>query len=326
VKAVLIAIAMWDDGRPRVFPTNKWVAAHTGVKISSVTNAIRALTQAGFLTKTSRGFKKAKNWWLNWEVIEAGYEFVDDETGEVQPIQAEATGRVEQPGHQQLPCREQPRHNEQDPVTDELVDLIMERVAGLGPIGESLTREAVGPVIRPMRKRHKDIAIKDVVTGLKNFQWKLIVQAESPAAYLTKTLTNTLSGITHTQAWEQYGKEAEAAREEEAEPVEQPGSQQADAKPVETEPREQPGRNLLCGATSQQVKTSPERTTEEEEEAEWNRAEDEREREREELEEIEWRRLKEEDEEREREERKEIEWLRRQAEHEELEHEGREDR
>jgi hypothetical protein len=72
VKAVLVHLAMWDDGTKLVFPGNSYIELTTGVKIGSVVHALRALSQAGFLRKTSRGFKKSKNCWLDWDRIQYG--------------------------------------------------------------------------------------------------------------------------------------------------------------------------------------------------------------------------------------------------------------
>jgi hypothetical protein len=226
VKAILIAIAMYDDGKQNVFPRNGWVAERTGLGDSSLANGIRALTQAGFLRKTGRGFKKSKNWWLNWDVILAGQFESGDYSGEekTEPIQTKPA-----------------KPTKFDPVVEDLVNLVMARVSKLGPIGEALTRQATGPVIGPLCKRHEEKVIEDAITTLKDFQWRLVVQADSPAAYLTKTLKNTIAGITPHEAWGIAEPETKAAADpdEESETEEHPPEENDDEEPPEEEEPEQ---------------------------------------------------------------------------------------
>jgi hypothetical protein len=180
VKAVLVALAMMDDGKKRVFPSNPYLASVTGVKIGSVVHALRCLVQAGFLRKTGRGFKKSKNCWLDWDVIQdaAGYPPIEETPA--------APQRAAKPV-------------EVDPVTEGMLDILMRRGAGLGPIGEALPRRHAQPVIKSLRTLHDDGAIRWAITGLKTFQWVLIVQADTPAVYLRKTLNNALAGVTPDQ-------------------------------------------------------------------------------------------------------------------------------
>jgi hypothetical protein len=200
VRAVLTQVAMLDDGVNLVFPSNGYLAKVTGVKIGSVVHALRALTQAGFLRKTSRGFKKSKNYWLNWEVIQYGFEQTFEQT--------EDTPGPTKPAEPTKPV-------ELDPVTEELLNIMMDSCAALGPIGEALTRRAAQPVVKGLLRLHEAQVLLHAILDLRNWQYKKVVEADVPAAYLTETLKGALAGLTPAEAMRLH-RPAEDELEEES--------------------------------------------------------------------------------------------------------------
>jgi hypothetical protein len=253
VNLILLALASQDDGKRQVFPGNDWLVEYTGVKIRSVINALNALAQAGFLRKTSRGFRMSKKYWLNWDLIQGRQiKWASKVPGQTVEVEEEQTEEQEETAYWEEITKPKPvehkqpkvasGYNEPNPVADPLVAILIESLELHGK-SSAINQGTIGPVVRQLLKRHPD-RLEQAIQSIDCYQYKCIAGANSPAAYLRGTLDNQLS--MSDELLEEARVRAVAEREQKPRPSKQPVKPpKVERKPAEKKPKKSAGEHPM---------------------------------------------------------------------------------
>jgi DNA-binding transcriptional ArsR family regulator len=184
VKAVLLDLAQWDHEDAEVYKGIANIAHATELPPRSVSQALKVLTEAGILTRKSRGMGKPKLSVLNWSLIESLQQPFAETFSEG------AGGATQDPDDQ--------------PFTKELPDdgssSAAKALLELKFVGEMLAPKDADRVAEGLSKKHGEEALLHAIAELPDKTLALASKSDNPAGYLRACLDNALATKSSTGA------------------------------------------------------------------------------------------------------------------------------
>jgi hypothetical protein len=218
IKGLLQFIAVWDTPRDekgkkrRFFRSNERVEYDMEMTPGTLSHCIKAMTQAGWLTRKFRGFNKPYEWILHWDVIwaDARPAFVSKteqrkalermEAGDEQDVEDELEEREEDEQDGDGDDHVEGEQDEQSlaELIDGLADDLLAKCAIFKPAPDRLPRPAVIKLFTRLTKEHGFKTVQRAALGLDQDQLANLLNdgTRIPIAYLTRVMERAIEDVT----------------------------------------------------------------------------------------------------------------------------------